>query len=191
MSDTSTDLGPEDIDGDEPNAVRELREANKRANEKASESTAAAEAAQKELAFIRAGVDPSTSKVADLFYKTYEGELDTDAIQAGAAELGLTEAPAPADPTLESDLAAVVATGESTAGDPNIADPTPPSGDPAEEGMKAFSEAVQAGVPSEIASTEYFNSVVGAAAQGDSRAIWTPSQHQAEVEELRNKGYEV
>jgi hypothetical protein len=192
MSDISTDTGPENVDDDSGSpAISEIREAEKRATAAAKEAQAEAASAQKELAFIRAGVDPAASKVAELFYQTYENELTPEAIQAGAAELGLSEPPAPADPSLGADLASAVRTSESTAGDAQVADPTPSDEDPAEAGMKAFSQAVKDGVPADIASTEYFNSMIGAAVAGDQRAIWTPQKHAAEVEEYKAKGYDV
>lgn len=63
--------------------IRELREKNKQLEAQLAE---AAEA-KRQLAFVRAGVDLD-SKVGQLFYKAYDGELDVEALKAEAAELG-------------------------------------------------------------------------------------------------------
>lgn len=56
--------------------------------EAATAAEAAAEAAKRELAFVKAGID-TESKLGGLLFKTYEGELTKDALQAEAKELGL------------------------------------------------------------------------------------------------------
>lgn len=59
--------------------------------EKADSATAAqadAVAARRELAFVKAGID-TESKLGGLLFKTYEGDLTKDALQAEAKELGL------------------------------------------------------------------------------------------------------
>lgn len=68
---------------------REKRERQKAADE--------ALAAKRELAFMRAGIDPESSKIAGLFYKSYDGDLDVEKIQAAAIEIGFKQA-APATP---------------------------------------------------------------------------------------------
>ena len=54
----------------------------------AREQLAAAQAAQRELAFVKAGVD-LTTPVAKYFVKGYEGELDPEKIRAAAEEANL------------------------------------------------------------------------------------------------------
>jgi hypothetical protein len=52
----------------------------------------AANAAQRELAFVKAGVDP-TSPMAKYFMKGYDGELNPDAIRQAAVEAQLISPP--------------------------------------------------------------------------------------------------
>jgi hypothetical protein len=67
----------------------------KREREKSDERAANAE---KELAFMRAGIDSSTNPMADYFVKGYDGEMTPEAIKAKAIEVGLIAAPAPPEP---------------------------------------------------------------------------------------------
>jgi hypothetical protein len=68
----------------------------------------AAKDAQKELAFMRAGIDSATNPMADYFVKGYDGEMTAEAIKAKAIEVGLLAPPAPpaADPLKQESLAA-------------------------------------------------------------------------------------
>lgn len=51
-----------------------------------------AEAAKRELAFLKAGIDTSTG-LGKLFAKSFEGDLDPEVIKAEAAELGIISVP--------------------------------------------------------------------------------------------------
>jgi len=53
---------------------------------------------KREVAFLRAGIDPDDSKLG-YFYRGYDGELKPDAIKAAAIEAGFL-APPPADPAV-------------------------------------------------------------------------------------------
>jgi hypothetical protein len=64
--------------------MRELEQQVKAFEAKAKE----AEAAQRELAFVKAGVDPE-SAAAKYFVKGYDGELTPEAIRAAAEEANL------------------------------------------------------------------------------------------------------
>lgn len=66
---------------------RKLREAEKTAHGNA-EAAARAEAAERELAFLKAGVDPA-KPAATWFIKGYDGDLSTDAIKKAAGDAGL------------------------------------------------------------------------------------------------------
>lgn len=73
--------------------ARNQRELARRATA-GEQATAELAQAQRELAFLRAGIKSDTS-IGQLFVKGYEGELTTEAIKAAAAEIpGLLEAPA-------------------------------------------------------------------------------------------------
>lgn len=80
---------PEDQDPNEPEGVRQLREALER--EKARNEDGAA--AIRELNMLKAGVD-TTSPTGQYFLETYSGDLDPEAIKAKASEIGvLLQAP--------------------------------------------------------------------------------------------------
>lgn len=64
--------------------VRKLEEENKALREKAQ----AAEAAQRELAFAKAGIDLNVS-AAKYFVKAYDGDLTPEAIRSAAEEINL------------------------------------------------------------------------------------------------------
>lgn len=64
--------------------MRELEDRNKALEAQAKE----AEAAKRELAFVKAGVDPD-SAAAKYFVKGYDGELTAEAIRAAAEEASL------------------------------------------------------------------------------------------------------
>jgi len=64
--------------------MRELEDRNKALEAQAKE----AEAAKRELAFVKAGVDPD-SAAAKWFVKGYDGEITAEAIRAAAEEASL------------------------------------------------------------------------------------------------------
>lgn len=66
--------------------------AKRQAVQEAQEAAAERDAAKRELAFLKANVpvtsdDPKVKKVAELFSKSYDGELEPEAIKAAWAEL--------------------------------------------------------------------------------------------------------
>jgi hypothetical protein len=96
----------DDFEHDQPNdsqAVREMRarikEQNRQAKEQASRlaqleaDRAEAAQAKRELAFLKAGVNPD-DPAAKWFAKGYDGELTTEAIKAAATEARLISASA-------------------------------------------------------------------------------------------------
>ena len=81
MTDDYTDEPIEEHDdSSEPDAIRNLRAANKRNEEKAK----AGEAAMRKLAFLEVGLDPRTNPQVELFMKAYDGELTEEAIRKEA-----------------------------------------------------------------------------------------------------------
>lgn len=73
----------------DPQTLEEVRAALKRAEKRAkdaADAAAAGQQAQRELTFLRAGVDDS-SAVGKLFMKAYDGEMDVDAIKSSWSEL--------------------------------------------------------------------------------------------------------
>ncbi len=114
---------------------KERRERNKAAER--------ADAAERELAFMRAGIDVEANPMAAYFVKGYDGEVTADAIRAKAQEVGLLQAPPPpaADPVKE----AAVAAGE------RIATTAQGGGQVTPQGTAALDEAyAQGGTPAMI-----------------------------------------
>lgn len=70
--------------------MRELEAENKRKDALLAE----AEQAKRELAFLKAGVNPD-NPMAKYFIKGYEGDLSTDAIRAAAQEANIVESSKP------------------------------------------------------------------------------------------------
>ena len=69
--------------------IRDLRQAA----DEGRKAKAEFEQAKREIAFLRAGVD-TTSKLGAMFFKSYDGDLSTEAIKAEATELGMFQTPA-------------------------------------------------------------------------------------------------
>ena len=91
-----TDEFPDDLNDDEPDDEQtgdhNLRQLRKKAKD---HDTVAAERdeARRELAFFKAGIPDN--KVAELFRKAYDGDVEPEAIRAAAAEYGLVDADVP------------------------------------------------------------------------------------------------
>ena len=91
----------DDFDADPPGQQENhnLRELRKKAKErdqfatKVTEIEAERDAAKRELAMVRAGIDLD-SPTGRLFVKAYDGEASTEAIRSAAAEYGLIQADA-------------------------------------------------------------------------------------------------
>ena len=99
---------PQDEESGGENETHQLREAYKRKEAEAKEGAAA----KRELAFLRAGVDPDASPAAKFFADHYDGELNADAITESYSALGLGGEPAPqpepepeVDPQMQEDQA--------------------------------------------------------------------------------------
>ena len=78
-----TDMATQDTGG-----IKELRDAADRGREAMQER----DQLKREMAFMKAGVD-TDSKAGQLLFKAYDGELDTEAIQAEWQELAPTPSP--------------------------------------------------------------------------------------------------
>lgn len=92
MTDTNFDYEDEAVE-DQPQTknpvrarMRELEAENKRKDE----LLAQASQAQRELAFLKAGVNPE-NPMAKYFIKGYDGDLDTEAIRRAAQEANLIQ----------------------------------------------------------------------------------------------------
>lgn len=107
---------PDEGDSGQPQRTNaewaQLRKATKRGDDLEKENSAL----KREMAFIRAGIDPTDDK-ARYFVKGYEGEPDVEAIRAEAVRVGILEAPpAPTDPTTDPIAQAGLEAGQRIAG---------------------------------------------------------------------------
>lgn len=161
--------------GDPPaQTPAELRAAYDRAQEQIAAQQAqleAGQAAQRELAMVKAGVDLD-SPVGKLFAGAYQGDLEPEKIKAEWSKLGVTPGAAPTPevndgPTAE-ELAAQQAAATVTSGGATPPGEEPP-GDPWKDALATRQEALKRGAPSEIADSRAIDRVMDAAAKGDPR----------------------
>lgn len=81
----------DEIEPEEPEGVRGIRQAKKAAEERAKaaeEALAAADADRRELAALKAGLDPA-DKTAAFFLSHYDGDLTAEAMKTAAIEAGV------------------------------------------------------------------------------------------------------
>jgi hypothetical protein len=90
-----SDIDNYDSDMEESNNRNPVRARMKELEKEAAElrkKVADAETAKRELAFVKAGIDPN-SPMSKYFMKGYDGELDPDAIRQAAVEAQLISPP--------------------------------------------------------------------------------------------------
>lgn len=90
-----SDIDNYDSDMEETNTRNPVRARMKELEKEAAElrkKIADAESAQRELAFVKAGIDPN-SPMSKYFMKGYDGELSPDAIRQAAVEAQLISPP--------------------------------------------------------------------------------------------------
>lgn len=81
---------------------REMEEQRAEARAEAQRNKGEADTAKKELAFLRAGIDPNNlTPQQKLFVKAYDGDLTAEAVKAAATEYGVIETPAEQVPAEE------------------------------------------------------------------------------------------
>jgi hypothetical protein len=85
MSDIAEEFYEDDDQPNESNPVRARMKQLEKENREFRKQLAEAETAKKELAFVKAGVDPTDPK-AKWFVKGYDGEFSPEAIRAAAEE---------------------------------------------------------------------------------------------------------
>lgn len=166
MSDDTTDQ----------TSPRALREAYERAKADAE----AGNAAQRELAFLKAGLDVDNPTVK--FAMThYDGELTKDAVLEFAAGVGLAQPPAPSEP--EPTAPDTQQLRDELAG----ATPTPPpdpnaGGDPMDEAWAEYHKLVAQGETGQRASRAVFGTILAGAASGDPRFAFDAEAHKAKAQ---------
>lgn len=159
----------DDSQGGQPDEKTvQMKREDIRALEEAAKSGKEAEALRREVAMLKAGVS-TDSPLGKMFFKSYEGQLDPEAIKAAAQEIGLlevtTQTPTVSDDekraTQERQAAANGAAGDSE----------PPKPHPRDEARQKSEEIINAGGTYEQAGAGYIETLVQRYAEGDQRAI--------------------
>ena len=151
----------------EPGSIKELRDAADR-GKKASQEL---DAMKREMAFLKAGVDTDT-KAGQLLYKAYDGELETEAIQAEWSELVPAAAAPPPEPeTVDVTDTQVAQQRQDLAGD-NVP-PENQTESPYDAGHREFRQMMDAGRPKEDSAARFIHTVLEAAGGGspDQRVV--------------------
>ena len=155
----------DELDIEDSGGIKDLREAAERGRK----ATQELDDIKREMAFIKAGVD-TESKAGQLLYKAYDGELETELIQAEASELGIlkgdVQAPPQDSPT--EDVAGIQER-EALAGD--SVSPEVNTQSPYEQGFQEFQKAYDAGRSKEDSAAKFVHTVLEAASQGDERVV--------------------
>lgn len=180
----------ETLDDNDSPAVRIPRDqirAMERDAKSARQAQAAASAATRELAFVKAGVD-TDSKLGKLLLASYDGEMDPVAIKSEWEDIGGIKPPAsstetPSDPTGDTgDDDIVITPPEGTQERQGLASGAQgdtgeePNPDPRKVALQAGHDAVANGAPHDEAMGVMLNRLAGAAAAGDERVIWRPGR---------------
>ena len=148
--------------------IKELRDAADRGREAIQER----DQLKREMAFLKAGVD-TDSKAGQLLFKAYDGELDTESIQAEWQELAPTPSPVvkpeQAQETVSEADTRVADQRQALAEDSVSVESTTQS--PYEQGFQEFKKAYDAGTPKEDSAARFVHTVLEAAGQGDERVL--------------------
>lgn len=162
-----TDETIDEFDG--PEAIKNLRAANKRAEERAK----TAEGAVRKLAFLEAGLNPKDNPQVELFMKAYDGELTEEAIRAEATRYRLITEPTPTEEAegFESDAAQTWARQQLGADsfDPGV---PVPEGDPMSNAYAEFHRLRREGSTSEEASVAVLGKIFEQARQGNAKFVF-------------------
>jgi len=153
---------------DETGGIKELRDAADRGREAIQER----DQLKREMAFMKAGVD-TDSKAGQLLFKAYDGELETESIQAEWQELVPTpvpvEEPEPAQDTVNETDTQVSQQRQALAEDSVSVEATTQS--PYEQGFQEFQKSYDSGRPKDESAARFVHTVLEAAGQGDERVV--------------------
>ena len=145
----------------EPGSIKDLRDAADR-GKKASQEL---DAMKREMAFLKAGVDTDT-KAGQLLYKAYDGELETEAIQAEWSELVPAAAASPPEPeTVDATDTQVAEQRRDLAGD--HVPPENQTESPYDAGHREFRTMMDEGRPKEDSAARFVHTVLEAAGGAD------------------------
>ena len=148
--------------------IKELRDAADRGREAIQER----DQLKREMAFMKAGVD-TDSKAGQLLFKAYDGELETESIQAEWQELVPTSAPVvepeqAQDNVNETDTK-VAEQRQALAEDSVSVEASTQS--PYEQGFQEFKTAYDSGRSKEDSAAKFVHTILEAASQGDERVV--------------------
>ena len=148
--------------------IKELRDAADRGREAIQER----DQLKREMAFMKAGVD-TDSKAGQLLFKAYDGELETESIQAEWQELVPTSAPVvepeqAQDNVNETDTQ-VAEQRQALAEDSVSVEASTQS--PYEQGFQEFKTAYDSGRSKEDSAAKFVHTILEAASQGDERVV--------------------
>jgi len=149
------------VDNQDPGGIKELRDAAER-GKKASQEL---DAMKREMAFMKAGVDTDT-KAGQLLFKAYDGELETELIQAEWSELVPAAAAPPPEPeTVDATDTQVAQQRQDLAGD--SVPPGTQTESPYDAGHREFKAMMDAGRPKEDSAARFVHTVLEAAGGAD------------------------
>ena len=144
-------------DNQDPGGIKELRDAA----ERGKKATQELDAMKREMAFMKAGVDTDT-KAGQLLFKAYDGELETELIQAEWSELVPAAAAPPPEPeTVDATDTQVAEQRRELAGD--SVPPGTQTESPYDAGHRAFQDMLDAGRPKEDSAARFVHTVLEAA----------------------------
>ena len=149
------------VDNQDPGGIKELRDAA----ERGKKATQELDAMKREMAFMKAGVDTDT-KAGQLLFKAYDGELETESIQAEWQELAPAAAAPPPEPeTVDATDTQVAEQRRELAGD--SVPPGTQTESPYDAGHREFKEMMDAGRPKEDSAARFIHTVLEAAGGAD------------------------
>ena len=150
----------------EPTGIKELRDAADRGRK----ATQELDAVKREMAFLKAGVDTDT-KAGQLLFKAYDGELETELIQAEWSELVPGAAVPPPAEAVDATDTQVAGQRRELAGD--SVPPGTQTESPYDAGHREFKAMMDAGRPKEDSAARFIHTVLEAAGGGspDQRVV--------------------
>ena len=168
---------------EDPEHIQKLRQDAKRGRE----ADVALAAASRKIAILEAGISTSTP-LGQMFLKSYDGELTTEAIKAEAAAIGLidsSEAPSAKEPGADPRSPEAEYTNARGALDLGQAAPVEqPTSNAVDNAYKIFDDARKKGTRTEEARTEAFLSLISQAARGDKTAIFDDAAYAREADRI-------
>jgi len=170
----------EEFDNDNSDNLQDLRDAAERGRLATGENSDL----KREMAFLKAGID-TDSKIGGMLLKTYEGELDVEAIraEAGAIPGFLTENQVvdvdETDTTSQENLDLQNLRDNMSTGDA----PTGEQVNAQDLAMQEFSEAIKSGASRKDSAAAYFGTLLTEAANGNQSAIFDQAGWNAQIEQ--------